>query len=43
VVVNGKNWKARKLRLKALGCMQNEDLLLILEIKFFKYFAHGFS
>jgi hypothetical protein len=42
-VVNGENGKARKLRQKALGGMQNEDLLLIREIEFFKYFAHGFS
>jgi hypothetical protein len=43
VVVNGDNGKARKLRLKALGCVQNEDLLLILEVEFFEDSAHGFS
>ncbi len=43
VVVNSENGKARKLREKALGRMQNEDLLMILEVEFFKYSGHGFS
>jgi len=43
VMVNGENGKARKLRLKALGRIQDEDLLLVRKIEFFKYFAHGFS
>jgi hypothetical protein len=43
VVVNGENRKARKLRQKALGRMQYEDLLLIREVEFFKYSVHGFS
>ena len=34
--------QARELRFKALRRMQNEDLLLILEVEFFKYFGHGF-
>ena len=42
VVVNGEHGKARKLRQKALGRMQDEDLLLIRKVEFFKYFAHGF-
>jgi hypothetical protein len=41
--MDGDNGKARKLRLKAIRRIQDEDLLLILEIEFFKYSGHGFS
>lgn len=42
VVVDGEHRKARKLRRKAVGRAQNDDLLLRPEVEFFENSGHGF-